>query len=152
MARAPFQVVVYPYRTINNEQIQYALLKRADAGWWQGIAGGGEDQETPLEAARREACEEAGIPAACAFMPLDSMESVPVTEFRNSYLWGEDVYVIPQYCFGVAAQDVQIVISHEHTEYGWFTYEEACTLIKYDGSRTALWELDKRLKGRGPRG
>jgi dATP pyrophosphohydrolase len=152
MARAPFQVVVYPYRTINNEQIRYALLKRADAGWWQGIAGGGEDQETPLEAARREACEEAGIPATCAFMALDSMESVPVTEFRNSHLWGEDVYVIPQYSFGVAAHDIQIMISHEHTEYGWFTYEEACTLIKYDGGRTALWELDKRLKGRGPRG
>ena len=152
MARAPFQVLVYPYRTINNEQIRYALLKRADAGWWQGIAGGGEDKETPLEAARREAYEEAGIPAACTFMELDSMESVPVKEFRNSHLWGEDVYVIPQYSFGVAAQDVQIVISHEHTEYGWFPYEEACKLIKYDGSRTALWELDKRLKGRGPRG
>ena len=152
MARAPFQVLVYPYRTINNEQIRYALLKRADAGWWQGIAGGGEEKETPLEAARREAFEEAGIPAACTFMELDSMESVPVTEFRNSHLWGEDVYVIPQYSFGVAAQNVQIVISHEHTEYGWFTYEQACKLIQYDGSRTALWELDKRLKGRGPRG
>jgi dATP pyrophosphohydrolase len=152
MARAPFQVLVYPYRTINHEQIQYALLKRADAGWWQGIAGGGEDKETPLEAAKREAYEEAAIPAACTFMALDSMESVPVSEFRNSHVWGEDVYVIPQYSFGVAAQDVQIVISHEHTEYGWFPYEEGCKLIQYDGSRTALWELDKRLKGRGPRG
>ena len=137
---------------MRNEQIQYALLKREDGGWWQGIADGGEDQETPMEAARREAFEEAGIPAAWTFMELDSMESVPVSEFRTSHLWGEDVYVIPQYSFGVAAQDVQIVISHEHTEYGWFTYEEAGKLIQYDGSRTALWELEKRLKGKGPRG
>ena len=26
------------------------------------------------------------------------------------------------------------------------------TLIKFDGNKTALWELDKRLKGKGPRG
>ena len=151
MARAPFQVLVYPYRTINNEQIRYALLKRADAGWWQGIAGGGEDKETPLDAAIRETYEETGISTVSEIMQLTSTESVPAAGFRDSHLWGEDVYVIPQYSFGVAAHDVKIVISHEHTEYGWFTYEEACKLIQYDGSRTALWELDKRLKGRGPR-
>ena len=31
-------------------------------GNWQAIAGGGEGQETPLEAARREVQEEGGIP------------------------------------------------------------------------------------------
>jgi dATP pyrophosphohydrolase len=151
MARAPFQVLVYPFRRIDQEEFQYAIFKRTDAGWWQGIAGGGEDQETPLEAARREAYEEAAIPPACEFLRLDSMESVPVTAFRHSHLWGENMNVIPQYCFGVAAHDVEITISQEHTEFKWLTYEEACPLIKYDGSRTALWELDKRLKGKGPR-
>jgi len=83
---------------------------------------------------------------------LDTIDFVPVTEFKDSPIWGEDVYVIPQYCFGVAAQDMQIVISREHSEYQWLTYDEAHKLIKYDGERTALWELDKRLAGRGPRG
>jgi len=115
MARAPFQVLVYPYRKRNENHREYALLRRADDGTWQGVAGGGEVGEKPID-------------------------------------WGEDVYVIPQYSFGVAADGVQITISHEHTEYGGFTYEEACSLIKYDGSRTALWELDRRLKGKGPRG
>ncbi|MDX9955097.1 MAG: NUDIX domain-containing protein, partial [Anaerolineae bacterium] len=63
MARAPFQVLVYPYRRKLDGQIEIALLKRADAGYWQGIAGGGEDPESPLEAARRETYEESGIPA-----------------------------------------------------------------------------------------
>jgi dATP pyrophosphohydrolase len=136
----------------NNGHFEYALMKRTDDGIWQGIAGDGEDAETPFEAALRETYEEAGLAPASEYIRLDSIASVPAAGFRDSPIWGEDVYVIPQHSFGVAAHDVQITISHEHTEYKWFTYEEACSLIKYDGSRTALWELDQRLKGNGPRG
>ena len=152
MARAAFQVLIYPYRKINNGQIEYALLRRSDGGYWQGIAGGGEDEEKPLEAARRETHEETGIDPASEFMQLDTIEPVPVTYFRDSHIWGDTVYVIPQYCFGVTAENLQITISQEHTESKWFSYDEAYQLIKYDGNKTALWELDKRLKGRGPRG
>ncbi|HEY3134886.1 MAG TPA: NUDIX pyrophosphatase [Blastocatellia bacterium] len=152
MARAPFQVLVYPYRKIREDGLEYALLKRSDAGYWQGIAGGGEDNETPLEAARREAYEEAAIPADSDFLQLDTVEHVPVTEFKDSYLWGDDVYVIPQYCFGVLVDHGGIVLSCEHSDCAWLTYEQAYALAKYDGNKTALWELDRRLRGQGPRG
>ncbi len=127
-------------------------MKRSDDGWWQAIAGGGEDDETPLDAARRETCEEAGIPPTAELIQLDTVEPVPVAEFRNSQIWGENVYVIPQYCYGVNAQDFQIVISGEHAEYRWLPYAEARDLIKFEGNKTALWELNQRLKGKGPRG
>jgi dATP pyrophosphohydrolase len=152
MARAPFQVLVYPYRKTENGQFEYALLKRADAGYWQAIAGGGEDDEIPMKAARRETLEETGILPISDYLQLDTIEPVPVTEFRDSHLWGDNIFVIPQYCFGVSAQNAQIVISREHTEYKWFSYEEAQKSLKYDDDRTALWELDRRLKGQGPRG
>lgn len=152
MARAPFQVLVYLYRITDQGQIEYVLLKRADQGFWQGIAGGGEDHETPEEAARRETYEESGLLETSELIKLDSVESVPVIGFRDSAVWGEDVYVIPQYCFGINAKNADISISREHTEYGWFSFEAASELIRYDGNRTALWELDKRLKGKGPRG
>lgn len=152
MARAPFQVLVYPYRRTDEGRIEYALLKRADDGNWQGIAGGGEAEELPLEAARRETFEESGLPPTSDFLRLDTIEPVPVTEFRDSHFWGEDVYVIPQYCFGVSAQTAPILISREHTEYQWLSYEEARHRLRYDGNKTALWELDKRLRGKGPRG
>jgi len=152
MARAPFQVLVYPYRRIQNGQLEYALLKRSDQGFWQAIAGGGEDDETPFEAAQRETNEESGIPPTAEFLQLDTVEPVPVIEFGDSHLWGDSVYVIPQYCFGVTAQNIQIVISPEHTEYRWLSYAAANQLLKYDGNKTALWELDQRLKGKGPRG
>lgn len=151
MARAPFQVLVYPYRKVCDNGFEYALLKRSDAGYWQAIAGGRENNEIPLEAAKREAYEEAGIPTQSDFLQLDTVEPVPVTEFKDSYLWGENVYVIP-HSFGVLVKDSPIVLSREHTEYAWLTYEAAYRLVKYDGNKTALWELDKRLRGRGPRG
>jgi len=152
MARAPFQVLVYPYRITEAGQIEYALMKRSNEGYWQAIAGGGEDEETPLDAAKRETNEESGIPPTAEFLQLDTVEPVPVIEFRDSHIWGDDVYVIPQYCFGVTSQNTQIVISREHTEYVWVSHEEARKLVRYDGNRTALWELDQRLKGKGPRG
>ncbi len=152
MARAAFNVAVYPYRKVDDGEFEYALLKRSDAGFWQGVSGGGEDDETPLEAAKRETFEETGIPPDSPFLQLDTVEPVPVTEFRDSHLWGEDVYVIPQYCFGVLADGKALVLSREHIDCQWLRYEEAHRLLKYDGNKTALWELNQRLRGQGPRG
>jgi dATP pyrophosphohydrolase len=151
MARAPFNVLVIPCRRVGDGFL-YALLRRADAGFWQGIAGGGEDGETPLEAARREAREEAGIDPAAEFIPLQTVMPVPVTEFRDSARWGEDLYVIPQYCFGVRVGQGDLRLSREHTAFGWFPCDEARALVRFDGDRIALWELDRRLRGLGPRG
>lgn len=147
MARAPFNVLVYPYRSVAEDQLEYALFKRADAEFWQGIAGGGEDEETPVEAARREIFEETDLSPTASFLQLDTVASVPVTEFKDSHLWGKDVYVIPQYCFGVLVDGGGLVLSHEHTAYQWFRYKAACRLLKYDSDKTALWELDQRLAG-----
>jgi dATP pyrophosphohydrolase len=151
MARAPFQVLIYPYRRIHEDRFEYAVFKRADEGFWQGISGGGEEGESPLAAARREAFEEAGLAPDLDFLQLDTVDSIPATFYQDSHLWGDDVYVVPQYCFGVRADDQVITLSWEHTEYCWLPYEEARARVKYDGSKTALWELDRRLSRRGPR-
>ena len=152
MPRAPFNVGVFLYREAGDGEFEYALLKRADAGFWQGVSGGGEDGETPLETAKRETFEETGISPEAAFLQLDTVEPVPVIYFAGSRLWGEDVYVIPQYWFGVRADDRPLVLSHEHVAYRWLGYEQARRILEFDGNRTALWELNQRLKGLGPRG
>ena len=145
MARAPFQVLVFPYRQVANASREYCLFRRADNGLWQGVAGGGEDAETPLQAAIRECWEEARIPPNRGMFQLDSVEAIPATLFAARAEWGAGVYVIPQYTFGVEMPG-QIVISNEHTEYQWMTYQDAILAMRYDGDKTALWELDQRLK------
>jgi hypothetical protein len=43
------------------------------------------------------------------------------------------------------------VLSHEHTAARWVSYRAAYELAHFDGNKTALWELDRRLRGLGPR-
>jgi dATP pyrophosphohydrolase len=56
------------------------------------------------------------------------------------------VLVIPEYAFGVRVEGTELTLSHEHTEYGWFTLDDAAKAVQWDSNRTALWELDHRLR------
>jgi len=151
MARAPFQVLVLPYCRRHDGTYVFAVFRRADDGSWQGIAGGGEDDETPLAAAQREAWEEGGVPADATYVRLDTMASIAVTCFSETGHWGDDVYVIPEYCFGVDVGGAALRWSAEHTEIRWVSYDEAVQLARYDSNRIALWELYQRIRSLGPR-
>ena len=37
MPRAPFQVLVFPFRRLEEGEFEYAVFKRADEGYWQAI-------------------------------------------------------------------------------------------------------------------
>lgn len=141
--RAPFQVLVIPFRR-TAAGLEFAVLKRRDDEHWQFVAGGGEEGETPLQAAERETKEEVGITAAV--MRLDSLATVPKHCFAAADSWGPDVYVIPEYCFAVEVGDSVLILSREHTESQWVSHEHACRLLKWDSNRNALWELNERLK------
>lgn len=150
MARAPFNVLVLPYRFLGRG-IEYAIFNRSDSDedFWQGITGGGEDTETPAETAIRETWEESSISKDSDFMRLDSVFSIPVYFFSDNHLWRKDKYVIPMYSFGVNAADQTITISHEHIEFRWVPFEDATKLLKFENNTYALWELDQRLKDAG---
>jgi dATP pyrophosphohydrolase len=150
--RAPFQVLVLPYRREEDGGHAYALFQREDAGYWQGVAGGGEEGETPLQAASREVAEEAGLDSRAGLWALDSVATVPVVDVTGTFLWGPDVLVIPEYAFGVRCPSANLVLSDEHTAFLWFTFAEAVGKLKWDSNRTALWELDHRLRHNLPPG
>ena len=112
--------------------------------FWQGIAGGGEDEETPLQAAVRESWEEGGLSPDTPFLQLDSMTTVPAPQAAGM-LWGPDVLVVTEYAFGADAQGQEIVLSSEHVEFRWVDYLTAQSLLRFDSNKNALWELDYRL-------
>lgn len=143
--RAPFQILAIPYQIIDGSP-RYCVFHRADHDQWQFIAGGGEDNETPLEAAKRETVEEGGVQAD-KWIELKNLSYIPVTiisEKRRQH-WNKDTHVIPEYTFGFECKE-DIQLSHEHTECVWLTYEEANQKLKWDSNRTALYELNCRLK------
>lgn len=112
---------------------------------WQGLAGGGEDNETPRAAALREAYEEAAIPTDSEYIALDARASVPVVCFSDHRLWAPDLYVIPEHSFGVRLEGEDLRLSAEHTAFQWLSYEDAYKQLTYDSNRIALWELNRRL-------
>ena len=142
--RAPFQVLVLPY-VEDKERIAYAVFRRADAGYWQFIAGGGEGDEQPIQAARREAWEEAGIPETASMFRLDSTNTVPVMELAGRLLWGPHTLVVPEYTFGVCVPDTDLKISAEHSEYQWLDYQTCRSMLRWDSNRNALLELNDRI-------
>ena len=152
MSRAPFQVLVLPYRITPDNAVLYAIFRRepSSGGYWQGIAGGGENGESPLEAAKRETLEEAGIDPSNKYTKLDSYAMIPVVNVCG-FRWGDDVLVIPEYCFGVKVDEEKLLLSYEHTEYKWLSYSRAMEILHWDSNKGALWELNFRVR-RGMRG
>jgi dATP pyrophosphohydrolase len=146
MARGMCQVLVLPFRRLSGSEFEYACLQRSDDGSWQGIAGGLEEGESPIDAAVRESNEEAGIPRNGAFYTLDSTCSIPVIAFAARVHWPDDVFVIPELSFAVDCTDAELRLSREHTEQYWGPYATVRERLRWDSNRTALWELNERLR------
>ena len=144
-ARAPYQVLVLPFRRMA-EGPRFAIFRRRDENWWQAIAGGGHVGELPHEAARREMVEESGLSRDSPFFALKTLCFMPCTHFSAHLDWPEDTYVIPEYCFAVDAGDQEIVLSQEHLSVEWVDFETANQRLKWDSNRTALWELSARVR------
>lgn len=133
-------------RRAGSTEYEYALLRRGDGDYWQGVAGGGEAGETPLQAARRETAEEAGLDGDGEFVCLQAQAMMPVVAVTDEFTWGPEVLVIPEYTFGTCVAGQELRLSGEHTDYGGFDLDQAMAAVRWDSNRTALWELDQRLR------
>ncbi|ODP96128.1 NUDIX pyrophosphatase [Salinivibrio sp. SS3] len=140
--RAPFQVLVFPYKILN-EKPRYLIGKRSDNGVWQAISGGGENSESILEAAKRELQEETSL-TGCDWQQLDSMCMLPRVYYAGHENWTNHQFVVPEYSFSVRVS-TEPQLSNEHIKLHWCDFQEASDLLKYDSNRIALWELNQRL-------
>ena len=144
MSRAPFQVLVIPFRKQYNKY-EFCIFHRTDLSFWQWISGGGEDDETPLKAAKREAYEEGNISSYNLYIELESTTSIPAKFFEEIVRNYPSRIVVPEYSFGVEVSEM-ISLSYEHSDCQWVDYNKAIELLKYDSNKTALYELNQQLE------
>lgn len=145
--REPYQILSIPYRIVDGTPL-FCIFRRADSSYWQFIAGGGENGETPIEAAKRETIEELGIDpknikqlTCVAYVPAEV-----IAESRRQH-WDKNTYVIPEYSFAFEC-DSDPTLSNEHTEYQWLTYDEARKLLKRDSNKVAMYEIKTLLENK----
>ncbi len=141
--RAPFQVLIFPYQIISDEP-RFLIALRSDIRVWQAISGGGEDDKSPLQAAKRELTEETQLDGI-NWQRLDSMCMLPKIFYAGHEHWENHQYVVPEYAFSVQVTK-EPQLSEEHTEFRWCNFQSASELLQYDSNRIALWEVNERLK------
>ena len=143
--REPYQILSIPYHIVDDTPL-FCIFRRADSSYWQFIAGGGEDGETPFEAAKREIIKEIGVElknikklTCIAYVPAEV-----IAENKRQH-WDKNTFVIPEYSFAFEC-DLEPLLSNEHTEYKWLTYDEARKLLKWDSNKVAMYEINCQLR------
>lgn len=126
-------IIIYRMR---NEQREYLLLHYI-SGHWDLPKGKLEQGETKEQAALRELNEETGLTAkiepgfcetlAYNFIDYDGAAAHKKVSFFVGKLEG-------------AAE--KIVLSHEHQDFGWLTYEQAIKRLTYDNARAILHKAE----------
>lgn len=142
--RKPIQVLIFLYRKNNNNKYEYCIFQRSKTQIWQAISGGVEDNETLHETVKREVLEETGTKVKSVFQ-LSTTSSIPVVNVTGDFTWGNNIYVVTEYSFGVFIENNNIKLSNEHILYEWLEFEEAYNKLTFDSNKTALWELNQRL-------
>jgi dihydroneopterin triphosphate diphosphatase len=134
MLRRPFSVHVFLYRRNRAGAFEFMLFLRRPRetfglpAFWQGITGALEAGETFLEGARREVREETG------FEGIDFQFTGFAANYTIRPAWrvqfgdGPD-HVEERAACGEVAADSRPRLSMEHSEWGWFTADQAAGLL-----------------------
>ena len=145
--RIPIQVLIYPVRK-TNEKWEYLMLKRVDnrGGFWQGVTGAPENNETLSEAAKRELYEETGY-SQLDLIKTDVSYIIPMEE-RWLDIYPKGTKEIPEYLFiaKIHQPGPPKIDPIEHNDWKWCSYGEAMNLLSLDDNKKALEYVHKFLK------
>lgn len=100
---------------IINEEGKCLIVKRApfDGSWMPNkhalVGGGIEEGEEPIDAAKRETMEEAGL---------------NLEHFIDSFVILTPPNTIDHVFIAKAPENPQVILNNEHTEYGWYGLDE----------------------------
>ncbi|MDP1706533.1 MAG: NUDIX pyrophosphatase [bacterium] len=134
------QVEVIIFKDFGLEGFLFLMLKRNSqkGGFWQPVTGNVEIGESFEEAALREVREELGIKKLSRLFDTGySFEFFDDGRTQKECVFG-----------GLVSNDQPIVLSPEHTEFQWVTFEQAIgEFLKYPGNKDGLRKLNELLSG-----
>ncbi|RJP62180.1 MAG: NUDIX pyrophosphatase [Ignavibacteriales bacterium] len=128
-----FLIEAHIFRQIDENQIEFLLLKRSDgeiySGIWQMVTGSIDKNEKAYQTALREIKEETSL------LPKQFW----VVPNVNSFYEPKKDYICMVPVFAALVDlDCQVTISNEHSEYKWVNLEEAKKLLAWRGQRNSV--------------
>ncbi len=82
--------------------------------------------------------EESALPDTVPLSQLDCVAMVRRSHFPAHVSWSSDIFVIPEFAFGVDAGDREIRTSNERKCYMWTGFDSAFKLLKWDSNRNCV--------------
>jgi diaminopimelate epimerase len=143
--RVPRQVLVYLYR-VTETRIEVLLLRRTErwGGFWQGVTGAPEWEESDEAGAVREVLEETGFDVSGSLRAVGARYELGIAEFEDVAAWtrlyGPGVATVPEEVYAAKVPDGSnpVLAPLEHDAYRWCEVDEALALLRYDTNRDAL--------------
>ncbi len=145
-ARQPIHVLVHPI-TLVDWDWEYLLLRRVPnrGGFWQGVTGGVEGQESLADAARRELIEETRL-HPLVLQSIDYSYSFPIDK-GLSHLYPEAGEIEEHVFFAQVDRESEPLIDpEEHDKHIWCRFDEALGLLEWLENRDALTRVEEHLR------
>lgn len=119
------------------------LLKRKKTveGAWAGVGGKIEEGEKAWQAVLREIKEETGLTP-------EKLYSADICE-QFYGLDKDSIWIAPVFVACVSG-NAAVTINEEHSEFGWFTFEEAMLKVPFPGQREILKHIQEEFVQRQP--
>ncbi len=121
------QTVIYK---VENNQVLFLLLKRSEekGGFWNAVNGTMEAGESVAQCREREICEETGINKL-----LNCSEEL----YKFNFDYKDKTMTTRVYTAQVGDKQ-EIRLNNEHSEYGWFNFNQALEKLKFLDDKRAL--------------
>ena len=159
VSRVPRQILVYVFRRRNAGGIEFLLLRRVDdrGGFWQGVTGAPEQQETDAQAAVREVLEETGFHVEPTIAAIDYRYLLrPDTGDPAQWerLYGPEVTTVPEEVYVAEVPDgaEPVLAPAEHDAFTWCELETALELLAWEENRRALVSAHQHIGRSGAAG